>query len=182
MTTNLGTSGQQFVSVAVHLAGPVEVETGHRAQYSAEHIQARIGGVLVYFLDQAAVTTFATTVGQAAQIGGTVFGQRETPRLPEELVTNRQEISLVVRLQGDQGSDKPQGAVANDNTGGRGHVRVAVGGMRIFLHDAEALRRLVHVTDTVSRLAVALWPALTLDEIEARDTHAQRWEQQHAPH
>jgi hypothetical protein len=106
MTTNLGTSGQQFVSVAVHLAGPVEVETGHRAQYSAEHIQARIGGVLVYFLDQAAVTTFATTVGQAAQIGGTVFGQRETPRLPEELVTNRQEISLVVRLQGDQGSDR----------------------------------------------------------------------------
>ncbi|GAB4082778.1 hypothetical protein GCU67_20350 [Modestobacter muralis] len=175
---NPGTSGQQFVRATVHLAGAVTVETGHMAQYSAEHIQARIGGVLIYFLDLAAVDAFAASVSQAAEFGRTAFRQRSTYCLPDELIANTQEVCLVVRLQGHQEPAERNGAVANDSTGGRGHVIVGVGALRLFLHDPQALQRLVHVTDTVARLAAALWPALTLDEIESRDTYAERWEEQ----
>ena len=176
------TNGHQFVRATIHLAGPVEVETAHRAQYAAEHIQARIGGVLIYFLDLAAVDAFAASVKEAEQFGRTAFGQRQTFRLPEELVTNTQEVSVVVRLQGNQEAADRKGTVANDHTDGRGNVVVGFGGMRLLIHDPEALHRLVHVTGTVARLAAALWPALTMDEIESRDTYAERWEERQRQH
>ena len=123
------------------------------------------------------IACFAS-VANAADYGRQAFGQRSTYRLPEELITNTQEVSLVVRLQGHQEAADRKGAIANDQTDGRGNVVVGFGGLRLLIHDPEALHRLEHVTHTVARLAAALWPALTLDEIEARDTYAERWEQQ----
>lgn len=180
--TSSQSNGHQFVKATVHLAGAVPIETGHRAQYSAEHIQARIGGVLIYFLDLAAVDAFAASVKEAEQFGRAAFGGRQTFRLPGDFLTNTQEVSLVVRLQGHQEAASRKGTIANDHTDGHGNVIVGFGGVRLFLHDPEALHRLIHVTNTVARLAAALWPALTMDEIESRDTYAERWEEQQRQH
>jgi hypothetical protein len=181
MSSAAGHSGQQFVAATVHLGGSVQIETGHRAHYTAEHVQARIGGVLVYFLDLAAVDAFAAAVAATARYGRAAFAHPHATRLPPDLVTAAQEVSLVVRLKGDQATARPRGAVATAATGMRGRVECTVGGLRLVLHDAEALSRLVHVTDTVARVAAALWPAASLDEVEARDPHAERWERENAP-
>ena len=182
MTSSPHSTGQQFVAATVHLAGAVEVETGHRAHYSVEHVQARIGGVLVYFLDAAAVDAFARAVVAAAEYGPAAFAHPNATPLPRALVTSAQEVSLVVRLQGEQTTEPPQAVTAAGSLAHRGHVTCTVGGVRLVLHDAEALHRLAHVTDTVARLAAALWPTPTPDKVETRDRHAERWEAQHAPH
>ena len=181
-STGPHTTGQQFVAATVHLAGAVEVETGHRAHYSVEHVQARIGGVLIYFLDAAAVDAFTRAVAATTQYGGLAFAHPHATRLPDRVDTGTQEVSLVVRLRGHQAGERPRGVVASTDTGGRGQVSCLIGALCLVLHDAEALHRLSYVTDTVARVAAALWPALTPDEIEARDAHAERWEAQHTPH
>jgi len=182
MTRSPHSTGQQFVAATVHLAGAVEVETGHRAHYSVEHVQARIGGVLIYFLDAVAVDDFARAVASTVHYGGLAFAHPHATRLPDRIDTGTQEVSLVVRLQGHQSGEKPRGVVASTDTGGRGQVSCLIGALCLVLHDAEALHRLAHVTDTVARLAAALWPTPTPDQVETRDAHAERWEARHAPH
>jgi len=174
-----GAVGQQFVSAVVHLAGGIDIETGHLAHYSTSHIQARIAGVLIYFLDPAAVTAFAAAVARTAEDAPTVFGHTHPVRLPAELSTTAQEVSLILRLQGDQVTERPSGSTAAVSGFGHGVIGCRVGGLLLQLHDAEALARLAHVARTVTRLAEALWP-VDLDELEATDAHAAAWDRAHA--
>ena len=167
-----GAVGQQFVSAVVHLAGGIDIETGHLAHYSTSHIQARIAGVLIYFLDPAAVA-------RTAEDAPTVFGHTHPVRLPAQLSTTAQEVSLILRLQGDQVTERPSGSTAAVSGFGHGVIGCRVGGLLLQLHDAEALARLAHVARTVTRLAEALWP-VDLDELEATDAHAAAWDRAHA--
>jgi hypothetical protein len=152
-------SEQEFVSATVHLAGSVDVETGHAAHYSAEHVQARIGPVLLYFLDLAAVGDFAACVEATVAAAGRVFDHAGSVPLPAALRHPGQEASLVVRLRGGQRTEGPHGVAAAASLGRGAFISCKVGGLRLVCHDAEALRRLVHVARTAQRVAHALWPA-----------------------
>lgn len=178
MATNPHTTGQQFVSATVHLAGAVEVETGHQARYTAQHVQARIGGVLLYFLDRAAVADFARAVAATAEYASAAFGHPHAVQLPEALHTRTQDVSLVVRLQGAQTSEPPRGVTAGGSVGGHGHISCTVGGLRLVLHDAEALHRLVRLAHTVERVAVALWPDVEVERAETHDGRAEQRDQE----
>ena len=157
-TNNPRSIGQEFVSATVHLAGAVAVETGHLAHYTAQHIQARIGGVLIYFLDLAAVDAFANAVADTAADAPQMLGHPEPVALPAHLRHDGQEISLIVRLFGPQHTPKPHGETAKVSGDGAAYISCRVGGLLLVIRDAEAMRRLSHVADTVARLAAALWP------------------------
>ncbi|GAB4083290.1 hypothetical protein G3R41_21460 [Modestobacter muralis] len=157
-TNNPRSVGQEFVSATVHLAGAVEIETGHVAHYSAEHIQARIGGVLIYFLDFAAVAAFAEAVADTAETARATFDHAHAAALPPQLRHHGQDVSLIVRLRGRQAGEKAQGKTAAASYDGVPFVGCRIGGIRLVVRDAEAMRLLAHVADTVARIAGALWP------------------------
>lgn len=150
--------GQQFVSATVHLAGAVEIETGHVAHFTAHHIQARIGGVLIYFLDLPAVDAFTAAVAATAEIAPQMFDHPNAVNLPAHLRHTGQDVSLIIRLSGPQDTEKPQGRTTASSLDGVAHVGCKVGGLRLVIRDAEAMYRLTHIAETVDRLATALWP------------------------
>ena len=152
-------SEQEFVSATVHLAGSVDAETGHAAHYSAEHVHARIGPVLLYFLDLTAVGDFAACVEATLAAAGRVFGHSGPVPLPAALRHPGQDASLVVRLRGAQRTEGPHGVAAAASLDRGAFISCKVGGLRLVCHDAEALRRLAHVARTAQRVAHALWPA-----------------------
>ena len=168
-TNSAQTTGQEFVSATVHLAGAVEVETGHVAHYSAEHIQARIGGVLIYFLDLAAVTAFSAAVADTERVAVGAFEHPEATGLPQHLHHTGQSVSLVVRLRGTQDTEPAKGQTAFASHDGHPFVGCKVGGLRLVIRDAEAMHRLSHVTATVARLAAALWPVSETTDDDATD-------------
>ena len=157
------TVGQEFVSATVHLAGAVEVETGHAAHYSAHHVQARIGGVLIYFLDPAAAQHFAAAVDESARIAPQVFDHPHATGLPDTLAHPGQEVSLIVRLRGRQATEKPRGITTAASLDGYPLVGCRIGGLLLIVRDSEAMRRLAHVAATVERVATALWPDTDTD-------------------
>ena len=152
-------SEQEFVSATVHLAGGVGVETGHAAHYTAEHVQARIGPVLLYFLDLACVDNFSAAVEATVAAAGRVFDHPGPVPLPAALRHPGQEVSLVVRLRGAQRTEGPHGVAAAASLDRGAFISCKIGGLRLVCHDAEALRRLAHVARTAQRVAHALWPA-----------------------
>lgn len=163
-TNNPGSYGQQFVSATVHLAGAIEIETGHVAHFTAQHIQARIGGVLIYFLDLPAAEAFAAAVAATGRTARRAFVHSQAVGLPAPLRHTGQDISLIVRLAGPQATAEPQAETAAGSLDGVAHVSCKVGGLRLLVRDAEAMARLAHVADTVARLAVALWPHVEAGE------------------
>jgi hypothetical protein len=162
MTTNPRTTGQEFVSASVHLAGAVEIETGHLARYSAVHIPARIGGVLLYFLDLAAVEAFAEAVAATEQRAARTFAHPHATGLPAALVYPGQDVSLIVRMSGPQATEEPQAMTAAASGDGVARIGCRIGGLRLVVCDAEAMHRLAHVAQSAARLAAALWPHETL--------------------
>lgn len=155
------TAGQEFVSATVHLAGAVGVETGHAAHYSAEHVQARIGPALLYFLDATCVDDFTAAVEAAVAAAPRVFDHPHPATLPGPLQRRDQQTSVVVRLRGPQRATSPHGVAATGSLDRRAFLTCQVGGLRLVCHDAEALHRLAHVARTAQRVAHALWSAQT---------------------
>lgn len=154
--------GQQFVSATVHLAGAVQTETGHATWSGAGHVMARIGGLLIYFLNTEALAGFAAAAARAGGLGGEVFGHELPRRLPDGLIARGvggvQEVSLVLRLRGAQQIAGPNGVPARASADGRPHVRVRVGGLVLVLHDQVSLQALVAVAAVARRAGDALWP------------------------
>ena len=164
------TVGQEFVSATAHLAGAVEIETGHAAHYSAEHIQARIGSVLIYFLDHAAAQSFAAAAAATEERAGQVFTHPHATGLPTQLRHPGQDVSLIVRLRGPQDTKEPVAMTTAASLDGQPLVGCRVGGLLLVIRDAEAMHRLAHLAATVARVAAALWPATeTTDEDTAQD-------------
>lgn len=81
-------SYQEYVRATIHLAGPVTVETGRLAHYSAVHTRARIGGEIIYFLDLVDVDAFIASVAQAARYGAARYSPAHHLSLAKELITN----------------------------------------------------------------------------------------------
>lgn len=151
--------GQQFVTATVHLAGAVETETAHaRWNSGAGHVMARIGGVLLYFLDRDAIAGFAQAAAEAGPLGRPVFGDHDVHRLPAAQVDTGQDASLVLRLSGAQDIGGPNGVSAQASRDGQPHVTLRVGGLRLVLRDRVALRALVQVAEAAVRAGDALWP------------------------
>jgi hypothetical protein len=178
----VGAVSQEFIRATVHLSGAVPIETGHRAQYSAEHLQVRIGSVLLYFLDFAAVADFAATVAHAARIADGLFGHDAPVLLPQQLQHPGQESSLVIRLRGAQAVAAPTAVHAALSPHGSSFLTCQVGGLVLVLHSPQALTRLVRVTDSAHRLAAALWAeqvtAIRRADTGERDPYAEQWERE----
>lgn len=152
-------AGQQFVSATVQLAGAVDTETAHATWTAgAGHVMARIGGVLLYFLDRDAVASFAAVAAQASPLGRPVFGGQDVHRLPAAQVETGQDASIVLRLRGAQYLGGPNGVPAQASRDGRAHVTLRVGGLRLVLRDRLALAALIEVAQTALRAADVLWP------------------------
>ena len=152
--------GQQFVTATVHLAGAVETETAHaRWNSGAGHVMARVGGVLLYFLDRDAIAGFAQAAAEASPLGGPVFGDHDVHRLPAAQVDTGQDASLVLRLSGAQDIGGPNGLTGQTSQDGAPYVSLRVGGLRLMLRDRLALSALVQVAEDARRAGDALWPS-----------------------
>lgn len=179
--------GQEFVRATVHLAGPVEIETGHAAHYAAAHVQARIGPALLYFLDYVAARDFAAAVADAAAKAAVArLFSPEGAALPPGLGGSDQESSVIVRLRGRQQVVAPQAVAGAVSPHRQPFLTCQLGGLVLVLHSAEALARLVTVAYTAHRVAAALWPqaARRVHDVgpdDGRDIHAEHWEQTHRP-
>lgn len=171
--------GDELVSAAVDLAGAVSIETGHVANYTAQHVQVRIGPVLVYLLDWAAAESLHRAAAAAAA-SRHVFAHGHTGRLPRDLQATGQEISLVVRLRGAQSTPAAVVGSGHPSRPARAVVACTVGRLRVVCHDAEALHRLVRVATSALRVAGALWGGPTPDELEEQDEFAAQWEAEQA--
>ncbi|SHN88913.1 hypothetical protein SAMN05660350_04904 [Geodermatophilus obscurus] len=181
MPTSAMSACQEFVRATVHLAGEVEIETGHVTRFTVEHVQARIGSALLYLLDFTAAADFARAALAAAERAGGLFTAGGAGSLPVELVQAGQDSSVIVRMCGAQPVAYPQAVAGSVSRHGRAYLTCQVGGLVLVLHDAEATGRLVAVAETVHRVAAALWPvaAQTLAERGpdgGRDRHAEAWE------
>ena len=126
--------------------------------YSAEHIQARIGGVLIYFLDHLAVQAFTAAAAAAGDRAGQVFTHTHATGLPAQLRHPGQDLSLIVRLRGPQDPSEPLAMTTAASLDGQALVGCRVGGLLLLIRDAEAMHRLTHLAATVARVAAALWP------------------------
>ena len=151
--------GQQFVAATVHLAGAVEFETAHASWTGIGHVMARIGGVVVYFLDRAAIAGFAIAAGEAGALGAQTFGDQQARPLPAlARVSDGQDASIVLRLQGAQDIGRPHGRTAHASQDGAAFVAMRVGGLTLVLRDQLALTALEQVAATAARAADVLWP------------------------
>ncbi|SCX60514.1 hypothetical protein SAMN03159343_4110 [Klenkia marina] len=151
--------GQQFVSATVHLAGAVEFETAHASWTGIGHVMARMGGVLLYFLDRAAIAGFAIAAGEAGALGAQTFGDQQVRPLPAlARVGDGQDASIVLRLHGAQDIGRPHAATTTSSQDGGAFVAVRVGGLTLVLRDQLALAALEQVAATAARAADVLWP------------------------
>ena len=167
---------QEFIRATVHLAGKVEIETGHATRYSAEHVQTRIGSALVYLLDYVAAANFGRAAQLAAQRGDGLFAPGYAATLPGELLHSGQDSSVIVRMRGAQTSAAAQAISASASRHRRPYLACQVGGLVLVLHDGEAVARLVQVAETAHRVARALWPISTaLTAKTERDLFAEQW-------
>lgn len=175
--------GQEFVRATVHLAGAVEIETGHAAHYSAAHVQARIGSALLYLLDYLAARDFAAAVAAVVARGEGLFSAG-AEGLPPRVRHPGQEASVIVRLRGRQQIAPPFAVAASASAGRRAHVVCQLGGLVLVAHTGEALERLGRVADTVHRVAAVLWPQEARRVRDTgpdggRDAYAEAWNRAH---
>lgn len=161
--------GQQLVTATVHLAGAVETETGHVANAGGAHITARLGGLLLYFLDRDAVAGFVWAAARARKYAAGAFNEHTAPALPGQRDVVEQSIGLVVRLSGAQELGEPTAATAAASRDGGPFVALRVGGLTVVIRDRIALQAISLVTESTERAALALWPS-TDDELADADT------------
>jgi len=150
-------AGQQLVTATVHLAGAVETETGHVQNACGAHITARLGGLLLYFLDSDAVASFAWAVAEAREFAERAFDKHTAPGLPGQRNVIEQSIGLVVRLSGAQELGEPTAATQAASRDGGPFVALRVGGLRVVIRDRAALQAVTLVADSTERAALALW-------------------------
>lgn len=151
-------SGQEFVRATVHLAGEVDIETGHSSRYSVEHVQTRLGSALIYLLDFDATADLVRVARVGAERARGLFDDDQIACLPVGVLHDGQESSVVMRMRGRQTTVTAQAITAAANRYRRPYLTCQVGGLVLVLHDAEAVARLVEVTETSYRVASALWP------------------------
>lgn len=149
--------GQQLVMATVHLAGPVETETGHVANAGGAHITARLGGLLLYFLDPAAVAGFVRSVAGVRKLAAGAFDEHTAPALPGDRDIVEQSIGLVIRLRGVQDVGQPTAATAAASRDGGPYVALRLGGLTVVVRDRIALQALTLVAQTTERASVLLW-------------------------
>lgn len=149
--------GQQLVTATIHLAGPVETETGHVANAGGAHITARLGGLLLYFLDHDAVTGFVRAVSKVHNVAAGAFDKHTAPALPGDRDIVEQSIGLVVRLSGAQDVGQPAGSTAAASRDGGPFVALRLGGLTIVIRDRIALQALTLVAETTERASALLW-------------------------
>ena len=149
--------GQQLVTATVHLAGAVETETGHVANAGGAHITARLGGLLLYFLDRDAVAGFVRSVARVGELAAGAFDRHTAPALPGDRHIGEQSIGLVIRLSGAQDVGKPTAATAAASRDGGPFVALRLGGLRVVVRDRIALQALMVVAETTDRASALLW-------------------------
>jgi hypothetical protein len=149
--------GQQLVTATVHLAGAVETETGHVANAGGAHITARLGGLLLYFLDRDAVAGFVRSVAAVRKLAAGAFDERTAPALPGDRDVVEQSIGLVIRLRGVQDVGRPTAATAAASRDGGPFVALRLGGLRVVVRDRIALQAVTLVAETADRASALLW-------------------------
>lgn len=152
-------AGQQLVTATVHLAGAVETETGHVQNAGGAHISARVGGLLLSFVDRDAVAGFVWAAAELGERAVHAFDEHTAPGLPGHRAIEEQSVGLVVRLSGPQELGDSTGSTAGASRDGGPWVATRLGGLRIVVRDAIAMQALTVVAETTERAALLLWPS-----------------------